>query len=82
MDMSVAPLTDQLNVDDCPFSIVVGSAEKLAITGGWTLGVGAGSLRVGGGGGGGGGTFFLHPDAKKNRTSISNPTPILEVCNL
>jgi hypothetical protein len=83
MDMSVAPLMDQLKVDDWPRSMVVGSAEKLAITGLATLGGGGVVLvATGGGGGGGGGTFFLQPDANRNRISSSNIAPILEVCNL
>jgi hypothetical protein len=80
MDMSVAPLMDQLNVDDWPFSMVDGSAVKLLMAG---LITGAGGVGLeAGGGGGGGGTFFLHPGASTNNVSTSSVAPILEACDL
>jgi len=60
METSVASLTIQRSVEDCPRSIVLGSATNC-----WMLGAfgggGAGCSGGGGGGGGGGGAFFLHP---------------------
>src|SRR5260370_6520126 len=86
MDMSVAPLIDQLSVDDCPRSIVDGSAVKLAITGFSTLcgGGGVAVLSAGvRGGGGGGGIFFLpQPEANTNSINTSKAVPILEACDL
>jgi hypothetical protein len=80
MVMSVAPLMDQRKVEDCPGSIVDGSAVKLLITGA-AAGGGAVAVGVGAGGGGGGGTFFLQPTA--NITSaINNTAPSLEAYNL
>jgi hypothetical protein len=80
MDISVALLMDQRNVEDCPGSMVDGSAVKLAITG---PAGGGGAVAAGaeGGGGGGGGTFLAQPAA--NNTSTANITaPSLEACNL
>jgi hypothetical protein len=74
--MSVALAIDQRKVDDCPFSIRLGSAVKLVMDtlagggGAWTTGAGAG-------GGGGGGTFFLHADANTISISDSKRTPNL-----
>jgi hypothetical protein len=80
MVMSVAPVMDQRNVEDCPGSMVDGSAVKLLITGA-PAGGGAVAVGVGAGGGGGGGTFFLQPAA--NITSATNSTaPSLEAYNL
>ena len=80
MDISVALLMDQLNVDDWPRSMAEGSAVKLLIAALATLG-GAGSLR-GAGGGGGGGTFFLQPGATTATVKTSSMAAILEACNL
>jgi hypothetical protein len=90
MDMSVALLMDQRNVEDCPGSMVDGSAVKLAITGPAVVG-GAVAIGVEGGGGGGGGAFFAQLAA--NNTTMNNTTmnnsgatnvtaPGLEACNL
>jgi hypothetical protein len=75
MDMSVALLMDQRNVEDWPRSIVDGSAVKLAITGRCAVGGGAGVL-VTGGGGGGGGTFFLQLAANIDNVSAKTTAPI------
>jgi hypothetical protein len=82
MDMSVAPVMDQRKVEDCPASIVLGSAVKLLITGA-AAGGGAVAVGVGGGGGGGGGTFFLQPTAN-NISAASSSMPALDhdACNL
>jgi hypothetical protein len=80
MDMSVALLMDQLNVDDWPGSMVDGSAAKLSMEGFAT--VGGGAAVVGGGGGGGGGTFFEQPGATTAIVSTSSVAAILEACNL
>jgi hypothetical protein len=77
MDMSVALLMDQLNVDDWPLSMADGSAVKLLITALATVGVGNVSWL--GGGGGGGGTFLLQPTATVNTITAA---AILEACNL
>jgi hypothetical protein len=80
MVMSVAPLMDQRSVEDCPGSMVDGSAVKLLITGAAAVG-GAVAAGAGGGGGGGGGAFFAHPTA--NNSSAPNViAPSLEACNL
>jgi hypothetical protein len=75
--MSVAPLIDQVNVDDWPRSMDDGSAVKLLITGLSTRATGAGAAGAGGGGGGGGGTFFLHPEVNANSTSANKTALIL-----
>jgi hypothetical protein len=80
MDISVALLMDQLNVDDWPFSMVEGSAVKLLIVARATVGAGAGAVL--GGGGGGGGTFFLQPGATTAIANTSSVAAILEACNL
>src|ERR1700728_3267013 len=80
MDMSVAPLMDHRNVEDCPGSMVDGSAVKLAITGP-PEGAGALPIGCGGGGGGGGGTFFAQP-AANNSSATEIAAPSLEACNL
>ena len=67
MDMSVALLMDQRKVEDCPRSMVEGSAVKLLITGGLRRAERVPVARGGGGGGGGGGTFFLQPTAKTHQ---------------
>jgi hypothetical protein len=81
MDMSVAPLMAQRNVEDCPASIVVGSAVKLLITGVTWVG-GAIAVGVGGGGGGGGGTFLAQPTANNTSTDSNISMPVLDACNL
>jgi len=80
MDMSVALLMDQLNVDDWPFSMLEGSAEKLLMVARATVGAVAGAVL--GGGGGGGGTFFLQPGATTAIAKTSSVAAILEACNL
>src|SRR5580658_4012166 len=80
MDISVAPLMDQRNVEDCPGSMVEGSAVKLAITGAAWDG-GAVTTGAGGGGGGGGGTFLAQP-AANNASATNIAAPNLEACNL
>jgi hypothetical protein len=81
MDISVALLMDQRSVEDCPGSMVDGSAAKLVITG---AAGGGGVVTTGAGGGGvdaAGGTFLAQPAA--NSTSATNSTaPNLEACNL
>jgi hypothetical protein len=77
MDMSVALLTDQLNVEDCPRSMVDGSAEKRLIVVGSTRGGGGGSVFVGAGGGGAGGVVFLHPEANTNSVSAKRTALIV-----
>jgi hypothetical protein len=80
IDISVALLMDQLNVDDWPLSIVEGSAVKLLTEALATVGaVAVGGL---GGGGGGGGTFFLQPEATTASVTTSSAAAILEACNL
>src|ERR1700733_2696923 len=81
MDMSVAPLMAQRNVEDCPASTVVGSAVKLLITGAPWRG-GAISALGGGGGGGGGGTFLAQPTANNTSTDSNISMPVLDACNL
>jgi hypothetical protein len=61
MVISVALLTDHFSVDDCPRSMVEGSAENSVISGAGAGG-GGGAGCTGGGGGGGGGAFFLQPE--------------------
>jgi hypothetical protein len=86
MDMSVALLMDQRNVEDCPGSMVDGSAVKLLITG--AAGVAGGAMATGAGvaGGGGGAAFFAQPIA--NNITVSNSSaanvaaPSLEAYNL
>jgi len=63
MEMLVASVTFQLNVDDWPRSIDEGSAVNAATVGAAGGGGGAGFSTGGGGGGGGGGAFFLQPAA-------------------
>jgi hypothetical protein len=82
MDMSVAPLMAQRNVEDCPASTVEGSAVKLLITGAAWVGGAMRSAVGGGGGGGGGGTFFLQPTANNTSTDSSSSMPVLDACNL
>ena len=66
MDTLVALVELQDNVEDCPLSIDVGSAERV------TVGAGAGGGATGAGGGGGGaGAFFLQPLAKQTSNSAS-----------
>jgi hypothetical protein len=79
--MSVAPLIDQLKVDDCPRSMVDGSALKLLITGLWPVDVGAAGVFVTGGGGGGGGTFFLQLTAKMDSVSARTTALVLASCS-
>ena len=80
MDMSVAPVMDQRKVEDCPASMVEGSAVKLLITGAaWRSGTVA--VGVGGGGGGGGGTF-LQPTANNTSAASSSSMPALDHCAL
>jgi hypothetical protein len=80
MDISVALLMDQLNVDDWPLSMLDGSAVKLLMAALAT--VGGGAVSVWGGGGGGGGTFFLQPGATTAIVKTSSAAAILETCNL
>jgi hypothetical protein len=80
MDISVALLMDQLNVEDWPLSMVDGSAVKLLISARATVGAGAGLVL--GGGGGGGGTFFLQPGTTMAIATTSSAPAILEACNL
>src|ERR1700733_5775787 len=80
MDISVAPLMDQRSVEDCPGSIVDGSAVKLLITGAATVG-GAMATGADGGGGAGGGTFLAQP-AANNSSAPDNTAPSLEACDL
>src|SRR6266404_4765470 len=79
--MSVALLIDQLNVDDCPLSMVDGSAVKLLITGFPTLlGVDVPPpFEIGCGGRGGGGTVFLHPAANSTNASVRRMAQILDL---
>jgi hypothetical protein len=76
---------DQLNVEDCPRSMVAGSAVKTLITGfspplglefRLLLGV------VVDGGVGATGVCFLHPAAQNTNASISRPAPIKETFNV
>jgi len=77
---------DQLNVDDCPLSIVDGSAVKLLITGLSPLLLGVDLPLLfppdGGGVAGRGVRGFLHPAATTTNASIRRIAPILEVFNL
>jgi hypothetical protein len=73
MDTSVASLTDQRRVADCPRSIELGSAVNCPIVGGFGAGGGGGASAFGGGGGGGGGgAFFRQPaiNTAKNNASV------------
>jgi hypothetical protein len=80
IDISVALLMDQLNVDDWPLSMLDGSAVKLLIAGLAMVGaVGVGATGAGGGGGGG---FFLQPCINTNAPSTSSVAAILEACTL
>src|SRR5271165_3487248 len=80
MDMSVALLMDHRKVEDCPGSMVDGSAVKLLITGAAGGGVGGCSMGCVGGGVATA-TFLLQPAA--NITSATNITaPSLEAYNL
>ncbi len=73
---------DQRSVAACPFSIRVGSAEKLLIAGFVTVGAGAGrSIGGGGGGGAGGGTFFLHPAADISNINVNKTLLTLASCD-
>jgi hypothetical protein len=72
IEISVALVASQRNVDDWPRWIVDGSATNDEIAGLAGGGGGAGSSCFGGGGGGGGATFFLHPVAAKNSVSPKN----------
>jgi hypothetical protein len=79
--MSVAPLMDHRNVEDCPASTLLGSAVKLLITGAAAVGVGV-TVGGGGGGGGGGATFFAQPAANNTSADTANSMPDLDACNL
>jgi hypothetical protein len=72
---------DQLSVDDCPLSMVDGSAVKLLISGFPTLGVDLPPpSEVGGGGAGrGGGVFFPHASANITNARIRRMAPILDL---
>jgi hypothetical protein len=72
-EMSVASLTSQRNVADCPRSMVLGSAEK-EMAGAFGGGGTSFTSGFGGGGGGGGGAFFLQPAATINRDTASSAT--------
>src|SRR5581483_6492818 len=81
MVMLVAFATLQRKVDDCPRSIVAGSAAKVSMRGGFGLGGGGGGgSSLGGGGGGAVATFFLHPAAASK--SIAANTAALSVLTL
>jgi hypothetical protein len=82
MDMSVAPLMDQRNVDDCPASTVEGSALKLPITGAAGGGGVVVTVGAGGGGGGGGGTFFLQPTENNSSADSNSSMAARDDCNL
>src|SRR5260370_16154444 len=76
---------DQLNVDDCPLSIVDGSAVKLLITGFWTLlgvDVPLPSTGVGGAGARRGGFFPPQPAANTTNASTRRTAPMPEKFNL
>jgi hypothetical protein len=75
--MSVAPVMDQVSVEDCPRSMEDGSAVKLLMTGLDEGAVAAGGAAAGGGGGGGGGAFFLQAAAKIANASARVTAPIL-----
>jgi hypothetical protein len=77
MEMSVAFDTDQRNVDDCPRSMELGSAENCEIIG--ALGGAGFSAGGGGGGGGGGGAFFLQPAANIASMIPIQMTPIFRL---
>jgi len=62
MEVLLALVTFQVNVDDWPRSIDEGSAVNAVMVGA-AGGGGAGFSTGGGGGGGGGGAFFLQPAA-------------------
>src|SRR5271154_1261778 len=81
MDMSVALLVDQRSVEDCPGSMVDGSAVKLSTTGA-AEGGGAVATGVGAGGGGGGGIFFGAQPAANSSSAANVIAPSLEACNL
>jgi hypothetical protein len=66
IEMSVASLTLQRSVADCPRWMVDGSATNCAIEGLAGGGGGGVGSSLGGGGGGGVATFFLHPVAPMN----------------
>jgi hypothetical protein len=76
MVMSVALLTDQRRVEDCPFEIVDGSAVKLLMVGLPT--VGGKSLCATGGGGATGGFFFPHADTNTSNISASSMAAVLK----
>jgi hypothetical protein len=80
MVISVAPLMDQRSVEDCPGSMVDGSAVKLLITG--AAGGGGAVVTVGGGGGGGGGGAFFAQPAANNASATNVIAPSLEACKL
>jgi hypothetical protein len=80
IDISVALLMDQLNVDDWPLSMFDGSAVKLLMVALPTEG--AVAVSCGGGGGGGGGTFLPQSEATTANVNTSSVAAILEACNL
>src|SRR5216684_1656886 len=79
--MSVALLMDQLNVDDCPLSMVDGSAVKLMISGFPVLGMDVPPLFETGGGGvaRAGATFFPHAAENTTNASIRRMAQILDL---
>ena len=77
----VASLTDHLNVEDCPRSMVSGSAVNCAITGAFGSG-GCGGFTTGGGGGATAtGGFFLHPAAEITKTILIKIVALVFVLN-
>jgi hypothetical protein len=67
------PLTSQRSVEDCPRSMLVGSAVNCVTVGAAGGGGGGGGGGVATGAGAGGATFFLQPPAK---TTSDNASPI------
>jgi hypothetical protein len=78
IEVLVASVTAQRNVEDWPRSIEEGSATNSVMVGAAGGGAGAGA-EGGGGGGGGGGAFFLHPAA--NNANIRQ-TPMVLIFRL
>jgi hypothetical protein len=73
---SVASLTVHRSVEDCPRSMVEGSAVNCTVG---AFGGGGASVCAGGGGGGGGGgaAFFLQPAANRNIDNAKSAMLIL-----
>jgi hypothetical protein len=77
IDMFVAAATVHRSVADWPRWMVVGSAVKLSMRGGWAFGAGGGggASTTGGGGGGAAATFFLHPAAASKSVAAHTAAP-------